>query len=170
MEVASEERAAEAASTAGESRDKRKLWTKEERTLFEEALKRYGPSSNIVLANAIGSKTKVQVGNYKRAFLLKNPNWLEVNRPPTIPANPLPPQLSTSSDDSDSQHVPASSPLAHPSSPAIPQPAKPSRRAPVIDSPRSIPPQGETFASSVLPHASDLSLPTPSCNVLASEI
>eukprot|EP00731_Ephydatia_muelleri_P036820 Em0330g3a len=144
MEVASEDRAAEAASTAGESRDKRKLWTKEERTLFEEALKRHGPSSNIVLANAIGSKTKVQVGNYKRAFLLKNPNWLEVNvsQPPPLSTtidicsfSPPPSPSSPSRHVNVSQSPPLSGIVNVCSLSPPPSPSSPSRHVNVSQSP-----------------------------------
>ncbi|KAL5509946.1 hypothetical protein EMCRGX_G005397 [Ephydatia muelleri] len=57
MEEACQARAAAAASTTNE---KRKPWTQEKRASFEAALKLFGPSSNVAIAKAIGSRTAAQ--------------------------------------------------------------------------------------------------------------
>ena len=44
--------------------------------LFLDALERHGPSSNVLLANHIGTKTCKQVGVHKRIFLSDHPTWL----------------------------------------------------------------------------------------------
>ena len=84
MEEACQARAAAAASTTNE---KRKPWTQEERASFEAALKLFGPSSNVAIAKAIGSRTAAQVGVFKRSFLLKNPNWPHDT---SVPPSPCP--------------------------------------------------------------------------------
>ena len=86
MDEASSERAAASRDNDG----KRKLWDPVEVDKFKEALRRLGPSSNVDIANEIGTRTCKQVGVFKRAFLLKNPTWLTDNRPSdTVPAPPL---------------------------------------------------------------------------------
>ena len=52
-------------------------WLDLEDLLFLEALKEHGPSSNVVIARVIGTKTAKQVDIHKRIFLRDHPNWLE---------------------------------------------------------------------------------------------
>ena len=53
-------------------------WSTQEHNMFLDALKKHGPSSNVVLAKAIGSKTAKQVSMHKRIFFRDHPGWLEV--------------------------------------------------------------------------------------------
>ena len=62
-------------------------WAPSEHALFVDALERHGPSSNTVLAEAVGTKSAKQVGVHKRIFLRDNPNWIAHHPPPpTRPA------------------------------------------------------------------------------------
>lgn len=48
--------------------------------LFLCALKEHDPSSNVVIAESVGSKSAKQVSMHKRIFLRNNPNWLQAVR------------------------------------------------------------------------------------------
>ena len=123
MDEACVERAA-----ANNNDGKRRLWDSDEIAKFKVALKRLGPSSNVEIAKAIGTRTCKQVGVYKHAFLLKNPTWLVDNNatqdvnasPPSQPSSPglhtLPPAADHTGPDSNSNlNLTATSPLSSPS-------------------------------------------------------
>ena len=65
------------------SQNQTRSWTRQEHALLMEALHQYGPSSNVKLAEVIGTKSTEQVGRYKRNLLRNNPNILLEERPTT---------------------------------------------------------------------------------------
>ena len=73
------------ASASENATEKRKAWTHEEVERFKAALIRFGPLSNVAIADAVGTRTNKQVGVFKRAFLMKNPDWISANAPPQTP-------------------------------------------------------------------------------------
>ena len=70
------------ASASENATEKRKAWTHDEVERFKAALIRFGPLSNVAIADAVGTRTNKQVGVFKRAFLTKNPDWISANAPP----------------------------------------------------------------------------------------
>ena len=62
------------ASASENATEKRKAWTHDEVERFKAALIRFGPLSNVAIADAVGTRTNKQVGVFKRAFLTKNPD------------------------------------------------------------------------------------------------
>ena len=64
-------------------------WTPQEHSLFLEALKTLGPSSNKKIAEKIVSKNAKQVATHKRIFLRENPKWLSDSRATAIHGPPL---------------------------------------------------------------------------------
>ncbi len=50
-----------------------RLWTDAEHALFLDAMEKHGPSSNVVIARYINSKTAKQVSMHKRIFLRDHP-------------------------------------------------------------------------------------------------
>ena len=73
------------ASASENATEKRKAWTHDEVERFKAALIRFGPLSNVAIADAVGTRTNKQVGVFKRAFLTKNPDWISANAPPQTP-------------------------------------------------------------------------------------
>ena len=122
-----------------------RYWTDAEHTLFLEALVRHGPSSNIVISKAVGSKTAKQVSMHKRTFLRDNPGWLEKARVSVPPPSPGPPAVSLSSPSSrpTSPDPPATSSTilltAPSSSPSSHPPTTSPDRVPPMSTPDHIP-------------------------------
>ena len=81
MAEACEKRAQEAAmkeAQAGKTTN-RQQWSESEIERFNGALVKYRSSSNVKLAEAIGTRTTSQVNIFKFWFLKNNPNWLHDN-------------------------------------------------------------------------------------------
>ena len=57
------------------TRSKRARWSEQEEERFKEAAMKVGLKSNILLAQAVGTKTAKQVSSFKASFLKKNPTW-----------------------------------------------------------------------------------------------
>ena len=104
-EEASDKRAAQAANW------EERYWSTGDHQLFLTALAQFGPSSNVKIAQYIGTKSNKQVALDKRIFLRNNPNWMQLNANPqsNSPTVPQPTLASTLSPD-DSQSLPDLSP------------------------------------------------------------
>ena len=104
-EEASDKRAAQAANW------EERYWSTGDHQLFLTALAQFGPSSNVKIAQYIGTKSNKQVAMHKRIFLRNNPNWMQLNANPqsNSPTVPQPTLASTLSPD-DSQSLPDLSP------------------------------------------------------------
>ncbi|KAL5509875.1 hypothetical protein EMCRGX_G005315 [Ephydatia muelleri] len=81
--------AAQKKAQRGESTARMK-WTQRETEAFKAALAKYGPSSNIKLAAAIGTRSAAQVNVHKCRFLKAYPNWVSENYHPAPPVNSAP--------------------------------------------------------------------------------
>ena len=68
----------------------RTKWSQREIDLFKGALTKYGPDSNIKLANEIRTRTAAQVNVYKWRFLKAYPSWLSEHFHPTPPTGNTP--------------------------------------------------------------------------------
>lgn len=64
----------------------RTKWSQREIDLFKMALTKYGPDSNIMLANEIRTRTAAQVNVYKWRFFNRYPSWLSEHYHPAPPA------------------------------------------------------------------------------------
>ena len=85
---ASEQRATQAANWEA------RYWTPREHQLFLDALAKFGPSSNVKIANYIETKTCKQVGMHKRIFMRDNPGWTRDHANSTPDSTPQPEDLS----------------------------------------------------------------------------
>ena len=75
QEQLSEDLSKQAVATKVNPQSRDNKWTDEEITKFLAAVNRYGLKSNIMISQYIGTKSTIQVANFKQRYMKKHPLW-----------------------------------------------------------------------------------------------